>query len=75
MWIVFLAILLCTKAGPPTAGSARSLRRGTSRKKKLEFEDARKGIYILDVTDAEAEELGQKGRKQARRGRRPKAAA
>ena len=41
----------------------------------VRFEDARKGIYILDVTDAEAEELGQKGRKQARRGRRPKAAA
>jgi hypothetical protein len=41
----------------------------------VRFEDARKGIYILDVTEAEAEELGQKGRKQARRGRRPKAAA
>jgi hypothetical protein len=39
----------------------------------VRFEDARKGIYILDVTDAEAEELGQKGRKQARRGRKPKA--
>ena len=41
----------------------------------VRFEDARKGIYILDVTDAEAEELGQKGRKQARRGRKPKAGA
>jgi hypothetical protein len=41
----------------------------------VRFEDARKGIYILDVTDAEAEELGEKGRKQARRGRKPKAAA
>jgi hypothetical protein len=40
----------------------------------VRFEDARKGIYILDVTDQEAEELGQKGRKQARRGRKPKAA-
>ena len=28
--------------------------------------------HVLDVTDAEAEELGQSGRKQARRGRRPK---
>ena len=27
---------------------------------------------MLDVTEAEAEELGQKGRKQARRGRKPK---
>jgi hypothetical protein len=40
----------------------------------IKFADARKGTYILDVTDAEAEELGQKGRKQARRGRKPKAA-
>ncbi len=38
----------------------------------IKFADARKGIYVLDVTDAEAEELGQKGRKQQRRGRRPK---
>ena len=41
----------------------------------IKFADSRKGVYILDVTDAEAEELGQKGRKQARRGRKPKAAA
>ena len=40
----------------------------------IKFADAQKGTYVLDVTDAEAEELGQKGRKQARRGRRPKAA-
>jgi hypothetical protein len=39
----------------------------------VKFTDARKGQYVLDVTDAEAEELGRKGRKQARRGRRPKA--
>lgn len=37
----------------------------------IRFADARKGIYVLDATDAEADELGQKGRKQARRGRRP----
>jgi hypothetical protein len=41
----------------------------------VKFADSRKGIYILDVTDDEGEELGQKGRKAARRGRRPKAAA
>ena len=40
----------------------------------IKFADARKGTYVLDVTDAEADELGQKGRKQARRGRRPKSA-
>ena len=41
----------------------------------IRFADARKGVYVLDVTDSEAEELGRKGRKQARRGRKPKAAA
>jgi hypothetical protein len=40
----------------------------------IRFTDARKGVYVLDVTDNEAEELGQKGRKQARRGRPPKSA-
>jgi len=39
----------------------------------IRFNDARKGIIVLDVTDAEAESLGASGRKQARRGRRPKA--
>ena len=39
----------------------------------IRFGDARKGTIVLDVTDDEGEELGQKGRKQARRGRRPKA--
>jgi hypothetical protein len=41
----------------------------------IRFNDARKGQYVLDVTDSEAEELGEKGRKQLRRGRKPKAAA
>jgi hypothetical protein len=41
----------------------------------IKFQDARKGTYVLDVTDEEAEDLGRKGRKQARRGRRPKVAA
>jgi hypothetical protein len=40
----------------------------------INFKDARKGTIVLDVTDSEAEEMGQKGRRQARRGRRPKAA-
>ena len=38
----------------------------------IRFTDARKGTIVLDVTDAEGEKLGEKGRKQARRGRRPK---
>lgn len=36
----------------------------------IRFSDARKGTIVLDVTDAEAEELGKKGRRQQRRGRR-----
>jgi hypothetical protein len=37
----------------------------------ITFRDARKGTIVLDVTDAEAEEMGTKGRRQQRRGRRP----
>jgi hypothetical protein len=37
----------------------------------ISFRDARKGTIVLDVTDAEAEEMGSKGRRQQRRGRRP----
>ena len=38
---------------------------------RITFMDARKGARELDLTDAEAENLG--GRSVARRGRRPKA--
>jgi hypothetical protein len=38
----------------------------------IKFNDARKGTIVLDATDNEAEEIGRKGRRQARRGRRPK---
>lgn len=41
----------------------------------FKFSDARKGTIVLDVTDEEGEEMGRKGRKQARRGRRPKSGA
>jgi hypothetical protein len=40
---------------------------------RITFNDARKGVRELDLTDAEAEKLG--GRAVARRGRRPKAAS
>jgi len=40
----------------------------------IRFNDARKGVAQLDVTDEEADELARKGRKVARRGRRPRAA-
>jgi hypothetical protein len=53
--------------------SGKQIAEGRSATITIKFADARKGTYVLDVTEAEAEELGQKGRKQARRGKRPKA--
>jgi len=38
----------------------------------ITFHDARKGTIVLDVTDGEAEQMGAKGRRQAKRGRRPR---
>ena len=38
----------------------------------INFRDARKGTIVLDVTDKEAEQMGAKGRRQSRRGRKPK---
>jgi hypothetical protein len=55
--------------------SGKEVPEGKSATISIKFTDARKGTYVLDVTEDEAEELGQKGRKQARRGRKPKAAA
>jgi hypothetical protein len=52
--------------------SGEEIQEGKGATISIKFVDARKGTYVLDVTDTEAEELGQKGRKQARRGRRPK---
>ena len=37
---------------------------------RITFQDARKGVRELDVTDAEAENFG--GRSVARRGRKPR---
>jgi hypothetical protein len=41
----------------------------------INFRDARKGTIVLDVTDSEGEQMGRQGRRQARRGRKPKAPA
>jgi hypothetical protein len=55
--------------------SGDEIKDGAAAQISIKFSHARKGTYVLDVTEEEAEELGRKGRKQARRGRRPKAAA
>ena len=38
----------------------------------IAYHDARKGTVVLDVNADEVEDLARKGRKQARRGRKPK---
>lgn len=38
----------------------------------VRYNDARRGQVVLDVTDSEADAVAVKGRKQARRGRKPK---
>jgi hypothetical protein len=39
----------------------------------IKYADARRGQIVLDVNASEVDDLAQKGTKQARRGRRPKA--
>jgi hypothetical protein len=41
----------------------------------ISYADARRGVVKLDVNAGEVADLAAKGTKQARRGRRPKAAA
>jgi len=41
----------------------------------INFGDARKGTIVLDVNEGEISDLISKGSRQARRGRKPKAAA
>jgi hypothetical protein len=40
----------------------------------IKYQDARRGQVVLDVNADEVEDLARKGQRQARRGRRPKAA-
>jgi hypothetical protein len=41
----------------------------------IKYADARRGQVVLDVNTDEVKELASKGRKQARRGRRPRSRA
>jgi hypothetical protein len=50
--------------------SGQEIEEGKGAKVRIIFNDARRGVRELDLTDAEAERLG--GRPVARRGRRPK---
>jgi hypothetical protein len=55
--------------------SGQEIQDGKGAQVTIRFSDARKGTIVLDVTDAEAEQIGAKGRRQARRGRRPRGAS
>jgi hypothetical protein len=57
----------------PSDLSGKEISEGKGAQVTIRFNDARKGSIVLDVSDEEGEELGRKGRRQARRGRRPKA--
>jgi hypothetical protein len=41
----------------------------------IKYTDARRGQVVLDVNASEVDDLASKGTRQARRGRKPKAAA
>lgn len=52
--------------------SGREIPEGKGVVVRATFEDARRGSYEIDVLEEEISELLAKGRKVARRGRRPK---
>ena len=41
----------------------------------IKYADARRGLVVLDVNADEVDDLARRGTKQARRGRKPKAAS
>jgi hypothetical protein len=54
--------------------SGKTIEDGRGAKIRIAYQDARKGAAELDVTQEEADELARKGRKTARRGRKPASA-
>jgi hypothetical protein len=57
--------------------SGKELEPNSAVRVTVSFQDARRGTYVVDAaeSDAEVQRLISVGTKQARRGRRPKAAA
>ncbi len=57
--------------------SGRDIEDGSAVNITVSFSDLRRGVYVVDAhpDDSEVKQLVAKGTKQARRGRRPKAAA
>ena len=54
--------------------NGREISEGKGAKIRISFDDARSGSYEIAATAEEAQELGNKGRKVSRRGRKPKVA-
>jgi hypothetical protein len=52
--------------------SGKAIETGQAAKVRITFEDGRRGVIELDATADELQQLVDKGRKVARRGRRPK---
>ena len=52
--------------------SGDAIQDGKGARITINFDDARKGTIVIDASAEEAEEIGKQGRRQARRGRRPK---
>jgi hypothetical protein len=55
--------------------TGKEIREGDGATLTISYSDARKGVVRLDVNADEVADLASKGTKQARRGRKPKAAA
>lgn len=57
--------------------TGKEIEEGAGVKVTLSYEDARRGVYVLDAhrDDDEVRKLVAQGTKQARRGRKPKAAS
>ena len=55
--------------------SGKPIEDGKGAKIRINFDDARRGAVELDATVDEVQDLVAKGRKVARRGRRPKSQA
>jgi hypothetical protein len=51
--------------------SGKEIPDGRGAKIRITYQDARKGAAELDVTADEADEIAKKGRRTARRGRKP----
>jgi hypothetical protein len=55
--------------------TGKEISEGQAAQVVIKYADARRGQVVLDVNADEVEEWARKGTRQARRGRRPKAAA